>query len=78
MGKLTKAQAQFLSELAVENPEPSEPWFARDDWEPMFPLAMIDAMQRRKLIEVRGRRPCVEYRFTDLGRSLLASESKSP
>jgi len=70
--KLTKAQREFLDELAYENPTPAEPWRDRDHWDPPFPLAVIDAMQRRGLIEVRGVRPDCSYRFTPAGRAALS------
>ena len=54
MVKLTKAQREFCDELAHENPPPSEQWKLRDNWDPMFPLAVIDAMERKGMIETRG------------------------
>ena len=75
--KLTDAQVEFLEELAFENPKPEEKWMRRENWEPMFPLAVIDAAVRKRLIETRGDRhsPDFSFRFTPAGREALASRS---
>lgn len=72
--RLTKAQAEFLEELAFENPAPEEKWMKRGNWDPSFPLGVIDAAAKRGLIETRGERrdpENYEFRFTAAGRTAL-------
>jgi hypothetical protein len=71
--KMPKAREEFLTELAYDNPEPTEPWKARANWDPMFPLSVIDGAARAGLIETRGDRLAdnFAYRFTPAGRAAL-------
>lgn len=71
--KLTSAQREFLEELAYDNPEPKEVWKRRENWDPMFPLAVIDAAAKKGLIETTGERSSNDYayRFLPAGRDAL-------
>lgn len=77
MSKLTEAQRELLGELAYDNPPPAEAWKLRENWDPMFPLAVIDALERKGFIETRGDRRSVDfaYRFSPAGRAALEDRS---
>lgn len=63
--------AELVADLVWDNPAPSERWFRRDAFDPMYTLAVIDAAVRKGYVETKGSRsgPDFEMRLTRLGRS---------
>ena len=66
--------AEFLSELALDNPVPVEVWKKRCFWDPPFKLSVIDKAEAKGYVETRGDRADEDYefRYTALGRLACA------
>ena len=62
----------FLDDLALDNPEPEEPWRAEGDFDPPFKRATLRAAWRWDLIELdRIENDARRFRFTAKGRAEL-------
>lgn len=68
---------ELLSDLADDNPAPSERWIQRDAFDPMHGMKEIRAAERRGFIEISsdGDLETLQMRFTAKGRAALEARS---